>query len=310
MSKSIGNTVDPADFGKQYGIEILRLWTAGSDYTEDLRMSDEIVKGTVENYRRLRNTMRYLLGALDGFTPDERVLPVEMPSLENWVLHRLAELDETVRSAYAAHDFKRVMAALLNFCSVDLSAVYFDIRKDSLYCDAPSDLRRRSARTVMAAVLERLLVWLAPVMPFTTEEAFLISVFADQADSVHLLQFPETPLDWKDDELAARWAKIFRVRRVVTGAIEVERREKRIRSSLEAAPDVFIEDADLLGAFEGETAEDIFITSGANLVHGAGPQEAFRLDDEGGVSALPGQASGVKCARSWKYFGLPGCYTS
>lgn len=302
MSKSIGNTIDPADFAKQYGIEILRLWTASADYTEDLRISDEIIKGAVENYRRLRNTLRYLLGALDGYTPEEAVLPVEMPSLESWVLHRLAELDDLVRKAYQEHDFKRVMSALLNFCSVDLSAVYFDIRKDSLYCDAPSDVRRRSARTVMAAILERLLGWLAPIMPFTTEEAFLLSVFADRADSVHLLQMPETPLDWKDDELAARWEKIFRVRRVVTGAIEVERREKRIRSSLEAAPTVFIKDADLMAAYEGEVAEDIFITSQAKLVADDAPADAFKLPEEASVAVLPGQASGVKCARSWKYF--------
>jgi isoleucyl-tRNA synthetase len=302
MSKSIGNTVDPADFAKQYGIEILRLWTASADYTEDLRMSDEIVKGTVENYRRLRNTTRYLLGALEGYSEAEAVSVDEMPSLERWVLHRLSELDEQIRVAYEGHDFKRVMAAIINFCAVDLSAVYFDIRKDSLYCDAPSDVRRRSNRTVMAAVLERLLTWLAPVMPFTMEEAFHMSPYAGRADSVHLLQFIETPADWRDDELATRWEKVFRVRRVVTGAIEVERREKRIRSSLEAAPKVFIEDADLLAAFEGEVAEDIFITSEAELVHGAGPAEAFRMDGEAAVSALPGQASGVKCARSWKYF--------
>jgi isoleucyl-tRNA synthetase len=302
MSKSIGNTVDPADFAKQYGIEILRLWTASADYTEDLRMSDEIVKGTVENYRRLRNTTRYLLGALEGYSEAEAVSVDEMPSLERWVLHRLSELDEQIRVAYEGHDFKRVMAAIINFCAVDLSAVYFDIRKDSLYCDAPSDVRRRSNRTVMAAVLERLLTWLAPVMPFTMEEAFHMSPYAGRADSVHLLQFIETPADWRDDELATRWEKVFRVRRVVTGAIEVERREKRIRSSLEAAPKVFIEDADLLAAFEGEVAEDIFITSQAELVHGAGPAEAFRMDGEAAISALPGQASGVKCARSWKYF--------
>lgn len=302
MGKSEGNAVAPEKIAQQYGIEILRLWTASSDFTEDLRMSDEIMKTNAESYRRLRNTLRYMLGALNGFTPNEAVLPVEMPSLEGWVLHRLGELDAVVRAAYAAHDFKRVMSALLNFCSVDLSAVYFDIRKDSLYCDDPADLRRRSARTVMAAIMERLLVWLAPIMPFTTEEAFLMSIFAGRAESVHLLQFPETPLDWNNQELAARWDKIFRVRRVVTGAIEVERREKRIRSSLEAAPEVFIEDADLLAAFESEVAEDIFITSQAKLVAGKGPEAAFRMDEEPGVSALPGQASGVKCVRSWKYF--------
>ncbi|MEM9378274.1 MAG: class I tRNA ligase family protein, partial [Pseudomonadota bacterium] len=302
MSKRDGNVIDPIDFGNQYGIEILRLWTASADYTEDLRISDEIIKGAVENYRRLRNTLRYLLGALDSYTTDQSVLPVEMPSLENWVLHRLAELDDVVRKAYQEHDFKRVMMALLNFCSVDLSAVYFDIRKDSLYCDAPSDLRRRSARTVMAAILERLLTWLAPIMPFTTEEAFSLSVFADRADSVHLLQFPETPLDWKDDDLAARWEKIFRVRRVVTGAIEIERKEKRIGSSLEAAPTVFITDSELQQAYQGEAPEDIFITSQAELVAGDGPANAFRLPEEASVAVLPGRASGVKCARSWKYF--------
>jgi isoleucyl-tRNA synthetase len=302
MSKSIGNTINPKDFANQNGIEILRLWTASSDYTEDLRISPEIIKGAAENYRRLRNTLRYLLGALEGYAPQEAVMVREMPGLERWVLHRLSELDETVTAAYGAHDFKRVMTALLNFASVDLSAIYFDIRKDSLYCDAPNALRRRSARTVMYLVLERLLCWLAPVMPFTTEEAFLMSVFADCADSVHLLQMPETPTMWRDEELAARWEKIFRVRRVVTGAIEGERREKRIRSSLEAAPQVFVEDADLLSVFEGEAAEDIFITSQATMTHGAGPDGAFKLDDEAGIAVLPGRSSGVKCARSWKYF--------
>ncbi|WOR16001.1 isoleucine--tRNA ligase [Hyphomonas sp. FCG-A18] len=302
MSKSIGNTIDPKDFANQNGIEILRIWTASSDYTEDLRISPEIIKGVAETYRRLRNTLRYLLGGLHGFSEAEAVEPADMPGLERWVLHRLSELDEGVREAYTAFDFKRVMAQLVNFCSVDLSAVYFDIRKDSLYCDAPSSLRRRANRTVMAAIMERLLVWLAPVMPFTTEEAFLMSVFSDRAESVHLLQFPETPSAWRDGDLAARWDKIFRVRRVVTGAIEIERKEKRIRSSLEAAPQVFITDESLLSVFEGETPEDIFITSQARLVAGDAPADAFRLPEEPAIGVVPGEASGIKCARSWKYF--------
>jgi isoleucyl-tRNA synthetase len=225
-----------------------------------------------------------------------------MPALERWVLHRLAELDVLVRKACDDHDFKRITAALVNFCAVDLSAVYFDIRKDSLYCDGPGDPRRRAARTVMQAILERLLCWLAPIMPFTTEEAFHHSGLKEQADSVHLLQFPQTPAGWSDPALAERWARVFRVRRVVTGAIEVERREKRIRSSLEAAPVVYLEDDSLLAAFEGESAEDIFITSQAELVRGPGPEGAFRLADEDDVSVIPGQARGIKCARSWKYF--------
>jgi len=316
MSKSIGNTIEPEEIQKQYGIEILRIWTASGDYTEDLRISDEIIKGSVETYRKLRNTVRYLLGALDGWTDAEAVAPAEMPGLERWVLHRLAELDAQVKAAYEVYDFKRIMSLLINFAGVDLSAVYFDIRKDSLYCDPRFETakawddatavygnRRRAARTVMAAVLERLLTWLAPVMPFTTEEAFLESHLKDKAASVHLLLFPETPDGWRNEELAARWAKIFTVRRVVTGALEVERREKRIGASLEAAPVVHIADETLVKAFDGEDAADLFITSGATLVNTAeGKGGGFTLDDTPGVTVYPEKAAGIKCRRSWKYF--------
>ncbi|WP_300390091.1 isoleucine--tRNA ligase [Henriciella sp.] len=302
MSKSLGNTVEPEQVANQFGIEILRLWTASSDFTEDLRISDDILKTNAESYRRLRNTLRYLLGALEGYSEDEAVEAKDMPGLERWVLHRLAESDALVRKSYETFDFKRVMSAMLNFCGVDLSAIYFDIRKDSLYCDAPSELRRKSARTVMSLVLERLVTWLAPIMPFTTEEAFLMSHFADRADSVHLLTFPDTPESWLDAAHAERWEKIFKVRRVVTGALEVERREKRIGASLEASPEVYIEDKALIDAFEGESAADIFITSGAKLIHGEGPGDAYRLEDTPGVSVVPAKASGIKCARSWKYF--------
>ena len=316
MSKSLGNTVDPIEVANQHGAEILRLWTATSDFTEDLRISDEILKGTVESYRRLRNTLRYLLGALDGYDPAvEAVDRADMPGLERWVLHRLAELDGMARDAYHGYDFKRILSALINFCAVDLSAMYFDIRKDSLYCDPvaetashwddearPYGMRRRAARTVMDAVLQRLLAWLAPVLCFTTEEAFLESRFASQADSVHLLQFPDTPGAWHDDALAARWERIFQVRRVVTGALEVERREKRIGASLEAAPRVHITDPDLFAAFEGEDPAELFITSGAVLVEAPAPAGSFTLEDVAHVAVVPALAEGVKCARSWKYF--------
>ena len=316
MSKSIGNTIEPEQIQKQYGIEILRIWTASGDYTEDLRISDEIIKGSVESYRKLRNTVRYMLGALDGWTEAEALPREEMPSLERWVLHRIAELDGHIRAAYDVYDFKRIMSLLINFCGVDLSAVYFDIRKDSLYCDprfetqsawdnatATYGNRRRAARTVMAAVLERLLTWLAPIMPFTMEEAFLESHIKDRAESVHLLQFADTPDSWKDEALAARWAKIFTVRRVVTGALEVERREKRIGASLEAAPKVHIADQNLIDAFKGESPADIFITSGAELIHTSnGNGGGFTLDDTDGVVVYPVKADGIKCRRSWKYF--------
>jgi isoleucyl-tRNA synthetase len=316
MSKSIGNTIEPEQIAKQYGIEILRIWTASGDYTEDLRISDEIIKGSVESYRKLRNTVRYMLGALEGYTAEETIAADKMPGLERWVLHRLSELDTQVRAAYNVYDFKKVMSLLINFCGVDLSSVYFDIRKDSLYCDPRFETaeawdkatevfgnRRRAVRTVMAAVLERLLTWLAPVMPFTMEEAFLESHIKDSAASVHLLQFPDTPSGWQDAELAARWEKIFTVRRVVTGALEVERREKRIGASLESSPRVLIADEALIKAFKGEDAGDLFITSGAELVHSsAGEGGGFTLDDTPGVIVYPVKAAGVKCRRSWKYF--------
>jgi len=339
MSKSIGNTIEPDEFQKQHGIEILRLWTASADYWDDTRISDEIIKGTAETYRKLRNTLRYLLGALDGYGGSESLLSGDnrepddpnavhglaaLPGLEKWVLHRLAELDGEVRGAFQVFDFKRALTAIVNFVNVDLSAVYFDVRKDALYCDpafttmtqwdpatAHFGNRRRAVRTVMAAVLERLLCWLAPVMPFTTDEAFGESHLKSKAASIHLLVFPETPATWLDAALAARWEKIFRVRRVVTGALEVERREKRIGASLEAAPQVIVSDAALIEAFAGEDAGDLFITSGASLVHAAsGPAGAFTLDDSAGIWVVPGPAAGVKCRRSWKYFdpatALPG----
>ena len=316
MSKSIGNTIEPDEFQKQYGIEILRIWTASADYWDDTRISDEIIKGTIETYRKLRNTLRYLLGALDGYTPAEAVEAKAMPGLERFILHRLAELDGEVRAAFKVFDFKRVMTAIVNFVNVELSAVYFDVRKDALYCDpsfatasgwdeatAEWGNRRRAVRTVMALVMERLLTWLAPVMPFTTDEAFGESHLKGAAPSVHLLQFPATPEGWLNPQLAQRWEKIFAVRRVVTGALEVERREKRIGASLEAAPKVIIADKALIDAFEGESAADIFITSGAQLAHGTtGPDRAFTLPDAPGIWVVPQKAEGIKCRRSWKYF--------
>ena len=302
MSKSIGNTVNPLDVAQKNGIEILRLWTATSDFTEDLRISDEILKANVESYRRLRNTFRYLLGALSEYSDDEVVPYEDVPGLERWVLHRIAEIDTTVKTAYENFDYKRIMSTLINFCGVDLSAVYFDIRKDTLYCDPIDSTRRVATRMVMNELLKRLCVWLAPIMPFTTEEAFQASHLASMADSVHLLTFDDVPAEWRNEPLAEKWGKIFKVRRVVTGALEIERRDKRIGSSLEAAPIVHIEDDELRNAFKGESPADIFITSNAILTEAPSPGAAFRMEDVPGVAVVPGKAEGRKCARSWKYF--------
>ncbi|MEP7210092.1 MAG: class I tRNA ligase family protein, partial [Alphaproteobacteria bacterium] len=251
-------------------------------------------------YRKLRNTMRYLLGALDGFSESERVAYADMPGLERWVLHRLAELDTVVREAYMAYDFKVAFHALVNFCVVDLSAVYFDIRKDSLYCDAPSALRRRACRTVMDEVFRRLCIWFAPVMVFTCEEAWE-QRFPGTA-SIHLQQFPETPKSWLDAQLADKWGRIFTIRKGVTEALEIERREKRIGSSLEAAVRVYVPDGRLRASLDGEDPAELFITSSAEVVGADMPSTGYQKAGIEGVGVETVRAPGIKCARSWKYF--------
>jgi len=298
MSKSLGNVVTPQDVIKQSGADILRLWVVSSDYAEDLRIGPEILKTNADAYRKLRNTVRWMLGSLAHFEGED-VPYAQLPDLEKYVLHRLSEVRAAVEKGYAEFDFKRVYAALSTFMTSDLSAFYFDIRKDALYCDPYSSGRRKAALHVIDRLFVTLTKWLAPLLPFTAEEAWLTRT-PSEAGSVHLQPFEVLPDAWRDDDLAARWAKIRRVRRVVTGALEVERREKRIGSSLEAAPVVFVPDADLRAALEGEDFADICITSAITVVDGEGPADAFRLPDVEGVAVVPALAEGQKCARSWK----------
>jgi len=297
MSKSLGNTIGPADIIKQYGADILRLWVAQSDYTADQRIGPEILKGTADSYRRLRNTMRFLLGSLADFSEADRVEPADMPELERWVLHRLAELDQQVRDGYRGFDFQGVFQAIFNFATVELSAFYFDIRKDALYCDGDTT-RRRAARTVLDILFHRLTTWLAPILVFTMEEVWLERFPGDES-SVHLVDFPVTPAEWRDDALAAKWATIRRVRRVVTGALEVQRRDKVIGASLEAAPIVHV------SAAEAEVLrtvhfDDLCITSGIEVSDAPAPEGAFTLDDTPGVGVVFARAEGEKCQRCWK----------
>jgi isoleucyl-tRNA synthetase len=299
MSKSLGNVVAPQDVIKQSGAEILRLWAMSSDYAEDLRVGPEIIKANVESYRKLRNTLRFLLGNLAHYEPSLAVSPTEMPELERYMLARLAELDAIVRSGYDEFDFKRVFHALFNFCVNDLSAFYFDIRKDALYCDPYASGTRRAALTLLNILFEALTAWLAPMLAFTMEEAWLNRFPGDKA-SVHLRQFPSIPQDWRDEALAEKWRKVRAVRRVVTGALELERKGGKIGSSLEAAPKVHIADKDLRAALAGVDLAEVTITSGIEVLSGAGPEGAFRLDEVPGVAVVFAAAKGKKCARSWK----------
>ncbi len=332
MSKSLGNTVAPQDVIKSSGADILRMWVCASDYADDLRIGPEILKTTVDTYRKLRNTIRWMLGNLAHFREEDRVAYADMPGLERYVLHRLSELDESVRKNYAEFDFKRIFATLNHFMTVDLSAFYFDIRKDALYCEPISSVTRKACLTVIEEVFRSTVIWLAPMLCFTAEEAYLSRYGGQMSDdggqttddrsptsdirhltsrrpmSVHLESFPEIPAAWRDDALARVWGDIRRVRRVVTGALEIERADKRIGSSLEAAPAIYISDPALLRTVATELAgehgeigmAEIAITSGATVTPGDGPAAAFRLDEVPGVAVEFRRAGGIKCARSWR----------
>ncbi|MCC2608673.1 isoleucine--tRNA ligase [Neorhizobium petrolearium] len=297
MSKSLGNVVAPQDVMKDAGADILRLWVMTTDYWEDQRLGKTIIQTNVDAYRKLRNTIRWMLGTL-AHDEGEEIAYADLPELEKLMLHRLAELDKLVREAYDAFEFKKIARALIDFANVELSAFYFDVRKDALYCDAPSSLRRRAALSVIRRIFDCMVTWLAPMLPFTTEEAWLSR--NPGAVSVHLEQFPDVPAEWRNDMLAEKWSAIRRVRSVVTGALEIERKDKRIGSSLEAAPVVHITDPALLKALEGQDFEEICITSGIEIVAGEGPESAFRLPEVPGVAVDSKLAEGVKCARSWR----------
>src|SRR5262249_10600075 len=261
MSKSLGNVTAPQDVIKQSGADILRMWVCASDYADDLRIGPEILKTTVETYRKLRNTIRWMLGPLAHFREEDLVAQADMPELERLMLHRLTELDGLVRRAYVEFDYKRIFAALNAFMTSDLSAFYFDIRKDALYCDPISSVTRKACLTVLDHLFRTTVTWLAPMLCFTAEEAWLAR--DPHAASVHLELLPQVPAAWRDDALAEKWRKIRAVRRVVTGALELERASKRIGSSLEAAPVVHVSDPDLFGVLADVDLAEVSITSGA-----------------------------------------------
>ncbi|CAN1487448.1 IleS Isoleucyl-tRNA synthetase [Rhabdaerophilaceae bacterium] len=303
MSKSLGNVTAPQDVIKDSGADILRLWVASADYSDDLRIGKEILKTFIESYRKLRNTLRWMLGALAHFDGKSVALS-QMPDLERLMLHRLAELDPVIRKAYAEYDYKRVVSELSLFLNTDLSAFYFDIRKDTLYCEAASSLKRHAALTVVERLCDTVLRWLAPILVFTTEEAWL-TLNPDSGGSIHELGFAEIPSTWHDAGLAQRWDTVRDIRRVITGALEVERAAKRIGSSLESVPVVWISDDQLHNALDGLDLAEIAITSGIEIMRGEGPDEAFRLADAPGISVVSRRASElglVKCQRSWRYF--------
>ncbi|MFL6807579.1 MAG: isoleucine--tRNA ligase, partial [Bradyrhizobium canariense] len=299
MSKSIGNTVEPQKVIKDSGADILRLWVCATDYADDQRIGPEILKNTIETYRKLRNTVRWMLGTLDHYKPADAVAPADMPELERLMLHELAVRAAVVRKAYQEFDYKTVVATLSAFLNSELSAFYFDIRKDTLYCDPPSSPTRKAALTTIDLLCSSILKWLAPILSFTAEEAWRM-YRPDAEPSVHLTQFPDDLESLRDDKLAAKWEAIRNVRRVVTGALELERAAKNIGSSLEASPVIYVADRDMLATLFDTDLAEICITSNYEVREGEAPASAFRLDAVPGVAVVVEKAVGTKCARSWK----------
>jgi isoleucyl-tRNA synthetase len=299
MSKSVGNTVEPQKVIAQSGADILRLWVCATDYADDQRIGPEILKTTIETYRKLRNSVRWMLGTLAHFHEEDRIKADDMPELERLMLHQLAAQDAVVRKAYEEFDYKTVVASLSAFMNTELSAFYFDIRKDTLYCDPPSSLARKAALTVIDYLFRSVTTWLAPILSFTAEEAWL-SRYGEAVVSVHLEGFTKVLPAWRNEALAAKWETIRDIRRVVTGALEVERAAKNIGSSLEASPLVYIADKAVFAMLFDLDLAEICITSNAMATNADVPAGAFTLSDVPGVAVVVEKAVGTKCARSWK----------
>ena len=300
MSKSLGNTLAPDKIVAQYGADILRLWVAQADYTADQRIGAEILKNTADSYRRLRNTFRFILGNLDGFEESEKVAFEDMPELEQWVLNRLTLLNMKVQKGYEEYNFQFVFRSVFEFCTTDLSAFYFDVRKDVLYCDATDSLNKRAARTVLDILFTYLTKWLAPILCFTMDEVWL-ERHKDAKDSVHLHDFEETNRTWHGNIKYNEWDIIRDARRAVTGAIEIERTAKTIGSSLEAAPIVYIRNKDIHKILKRVDFADICITSNITLLNEEPPTRGVFVQHDAQFAVVKfAKAEGQKCARCWK----------
>jgi|TARA_R100000501_G_scaffold13654_3_gene24918 isoleucyl-tRNA synthetase len=299
QSKSLGNTTDPKSIIDVQGADILRMWVSAVDYTEDHRIGDEILKGIGDRYRKLRNSFRYLLGALSDFDAAEAVEAADMPELERWVLHRLATLDATLRAKAEAFEYTGYLTALEGFCGSDLSSFYFDVRKDSLYCDAPDDPRRRACRTVLDILFHALVRYAAPILAFTAEEVWQTR-FPTEDDSVHFADWPQVDAGWLNPDLAEKWDRLRAIRGAVTEAIEPLRREKTIRSSNEADVALVLADVEALADVDSVDFAELAIVARVDArtdaVGGAAASEAYpdawiRVD----------RTELEKCARCWRH---------
>jgi isoleucyl-tRNA synthetase len=303
MSKSVGNVVRPEELLPKYGAEILRLWVAAEDYTEDIRISTEILDRVADAYRRLRNTYRFLLGNLADFDPTRHRQPyARLDEVDRWILDRLARLVDRVVRAYEEYQFHTVFHSVHNFCAVDLSAQYLDIIKDRLYTSAADDARRRAAQTTCHDVLHALIRLMAPILAFTAEEAWR-HVPGSRGESVHLERFPEVPLEWLDDGLKAEWDRLLEVRREVTKALEAARAQKLIGSGLEASVRISSapEDIPTLLVAKSELLKTLFIVSRVELRGAASGAVVYESQEIPGLVVVVDHAPGKKCERCWTW---------
>jgi len=303
MSKSTGNVIAPEDILKKYGADILRTWVAASDYSEDLKLDHSILEQHAESYRKIRNTFRFLLGNLNdqknSFDINSKDVE-KWPELERFILHKVFLLNKNFEQYFKEYNFHKLYKELVNFCSLELSAFYFDIRKDSLYCDDKSSAKRQSCINLLELILDMLLKWFAPILSFTTEEIFQI-INKNKNSSIHLQEFPKIPLKWKNEELSNKWEKFKTIRKVVNSAIEVKRANKEIGSSLEADIKVFL-NKEYLETVKNFDLSENFITSRAEAKEMINDNNLFQLDETENIKVFVEKAKGEKCPRCWKIF--------
>jgi isoleucyl-tRNA synthetase len=300
MSKSSSNIVPPAEIIEKSGADILRLWVASSDYSDDLKIGPEIIKSNEDSYRRLRNSLRFILGNLDNFEDSEKIKFSDLPELDQYILGRLSLLEEEVLKNYQIFEYQKVFSAIFNFCTNELSAFYFDIRKDSLYCDSKSSLIRRATRTILDILFNHLLTLLAPILCFTAEEAWQSRLGKDT--SIHNQNFPKVNDSWKDSEIFSKWEHLKLIRKTVNGAIEIERKNKLLGSSLEASVEIYFKDKDRINKINVDDLENICIVSKLSISHANNVEDYFQLNELSDVGIKVKKITGEKCNRCWKYF--------
>ena len=306
MSKSLGNVVMPEEVIKNFGADILRLWVVASDYSEDLKIDKAILNQHAESYRKIRNTLRFLLGNLNDKLLNDDFSKIEyskLSSLEKYILTQVYDFDLRFRDYIKSYNFHKIYVELLNFCTLDLSAFYFDIKKDILYCDSENSQRRNNCLEVLNVLINFLLRWFSPILAFTSEEAYQV-IKNKKYKSIHLQDFPVMPLIWNNYEIKNKWIGIKKVKQVVNAAIEDIRNKKIIGSSLEANVIVYLKD-EYLNIIKQEDLSEIFICSEAKAESFINKNDLFSLKDVEGVAVKIVKAKGQKCSRCWKILEKP-----